>query len=80
MFITNGSGENFGPMYLLMNEKEIITPDILLCYPEDNINIYKELLDFVCPNGTQIYDENSPGGEITYHPIILTNQNGNRYF
>ena len=27
MFITNGSGENFGPMYLLMNEKEIITPN-----------------------------------------------------
>ena len=63
-----------------IKEKEIITPDILLCYPEDNINIYKELLDFVCPNGTQIYDENSPEGEITYHPIILTNQNGNRYF
>ena len=34
----------------------------------------------MCPNGTQIYDENSPEGEITYHPIILTNQNGNRYF
>jgi hypothetical protein len=63
-----------------IKEKEIITPDILLCYPEDNINIYRELLDFVCPNGTQIYDENSPEGEITYHPIILTNQNGNRYF
>ena len=37
-----------------IKEKEIITPDILLCYPEDNINIYRELLDCVSKRNTNL--------------------------
>ena len=63
-----------------IKEKEIIKPDILFCYPERDINIYRELIDFVCPNGIQIYNENSIEGEISYHPVILTNEKGERYY
>ena len=63
-----------------MNKKEIIIPDILFCYPERDINFYRELIDFVCPNGIHIYNENSFEGDISYHPVILTNEKGERYY
>ena len=63
-----------------IKEKEIIIPDILFCYPERDINFYRELIDFVCPNGIHIYNENSFEGDISYHPVILTNEKGERYY
>jgi hypothetical protein len=30
-----------------LNKKEIIIPDILFCYPEEDIENFRELIDFV---------------------------------